>query len=193
VHKNNTIFYEGNRYTVPFGTYSPHRQVTLEIDGNKLIIRDAFDGYFIAEHILSKNKGELISNNNHKKDATTKLDVIQDSILKRFDDTEDAELFLTQIRRLKSRHARDQFMLLEKTLNSHSKFAIEKALNYSVTHSLYSAVEFRNAAQYFESRQESEKEHICYNSDIITLKTAVAFSKKRDLTEYMQAMKGGVL
>jgi transposase len=57
VHKNNTIFFEGNRYTVPLGTYSPGREVTLEVNGDKLIIHDAIDNYIIAEHKLSRIKG----------------------------------------------------------------------------------------------------------------------------------------
>jgi transposase len=193
VHKNNTIFYEGNRYTVPIGTYSQGRQVSLEKEENKLIIRDAFDGYVIAEHTLSKNKGELVSNNNHKRDTSTKIDKLQESVIKRFDGFENAEVFLTQIRRLKPRHARDQFALIEKVLNEYSKEAVEKALNYCVTHSLYSAVEFRNAAKYFESRHETEIEESSRNLNIVIINAAAAYSKKRALTEYTQAMKGGVL
>ena len=56
VHKNNTIFFEGNRYTVPLGTYSPGRKVALDIEGDRLIIRDDFDGYLIAEHTCQKSR-----------------------------------------------------------------------------------------------------------------------------------------
>jgi hypothetical protein len=67
-------------------------------------------------------------------------------------------------------------------------------LNYSVTHSLYSAVEFRNAAQYFESRQILEIEENSLNPNIIMPNTAAAaYSKKRELSKYAQAMKVGEL
>ena len=192
VHKNNTIFFEGNRYTVPLGTYSSGREVILEVDGEKLIIRDAIDNYTIAEHALSRNKGELVSNNKHRRDTTTKLDTIQDALWKRFKNIDEAEVFLNQIRRLKTRHARDQFTLIEKTMDIHDQMVILKALNYCVTHSLFSAVEFKNAAQYFEGRMITETEEIPQNGKIIVVFNSVAaFSKKRELSEYARVLKGG--
>ena len=191
VHKNNTIFFEGNRYTVPFGTYSAGRKVALEVADGKLTIRDAYDDDIITIHTLSTSKGELISNNNHRRDTSTKLDVIQNELLVRFIGAEEAGVFLTQIRRLKPRYTRDQFDLLEKTLDNHSQTTICKALNYCVTHSLYSAVEFKNAAQYFESQIESKISQIYQSGETIVFNSVAAVSKKRELTEYARAAKGG--
>ncbi len=191
VHKNNTVFFEGNRYTVPLGTYSPGRKVALDTEGNRLIIRDDFDGYIIAEHILSKSKGELVRNSNHGRDTSQKLDIVQDKLLELLGYTEEAQVFLAQVRRLKPRYTRDQFMLIEKTLAGHGHAAIEAALNYCITHSLFSAVEFRNAAQYFEGRAEGEMEEISKYPNVTVLRTAAAVSKKRALSEYARATKGG--
>ena len=191
VHKDNKIFYEGNRYTVPLGTYSPGREVALEVDGDKLTIRDAIDDYIIAEHTLSKGKGDLVSNNNHRRDNTTKLDAVQNALWKRLNSTDEARAFLTQIRRLKSRYARDQFALIDKTLNNHEQITIWKALNYCMTHSLFSAVEFKNAAQYFDNHFETALNQSPQTVNIITFDSVAAISKKRALSEYAQAVKGG--
>jgi len=191
VHKNNTIFYEGNRYTVPLGTYPTDSEVVLEIEGDRLIISNLFGDYCIAEHMLSKEKGELVSNNNHKRDTSARLNDLHDSLLRRFDDIEKAEAFLAQIRILKPRYTRDQFALISKTLDTHDRAAIEKALDYCVTHSLYSAVEFRNAAEYFGGRLDAETECVTVDPSIIDFKTTVAVSKKRPLSEYARAMRGG--
>ena len=190
VHKNNTIFFEGNRYSVPLGTYEQDQEVSLDIEDDRLIIRNIFGDYVIAEHTLSKSKGELVFNNNHKRETGTKLDSIQQSLLERFDGCEDAELFLTQIRMLKPRYTRDQYTLIGKTMDTHSINTVERALKYCVTNSLYSAVEFRNAAEYFEGRLEAEKEQILQNPNVIYINSAAAISKKRGLSEYEQAMKG---
>jgi transposase len=191
VHKNNTIFFEGNRYSVPFGTYSPSLRVSLKVDGNSLIISDLFGGYIIAEHKLSKNKGELVTNNNHRRDTSAKLNDLQAALLMQLKGVEDVEAFLTQIRRLKPRYTRDQFTLIEKTLNKHSQYAIEEALRYCLTHSLYSAVEFKNAAEYFEHQLESKREQMSQDPNVIVFETAAAVSKKRALSEYERALKGG--
>jgi len=191
VHKNNTIFYDGNRYSLPLGAYSPGLEVSLVIVGNKLVIKDLFGDYVIAEHTLSMNKGELISNNNHRRDRSTNLDELQNSLLTRFNGSENADVFIKQIRKLKPRHARDQFDLVGKTLENLSRPTIEKALNYCVTHSLYSAVEFRNAAQYYKGRYEAEIEDISQNPNTIVFDSSVAVSKKRPLSEYAKAIEGG--
>lgn len=190
VHKNNTIFYKGNRYTLPLGTYRPGRKVSLDIEGETLKIRDDFEGYLLAEHKISPNKGELVQNNNHKRDTTKKLDSIQDSLLQVLGTNEDAHIFLTQVRRLKTRYARDQFSLIEKTINAHTAIAIEKALNYCISNSLFSAVEFRNAAGYFEARIAKELEEAEHNPKVAVLKTTIT-AKKRPLSEYERVVKGG--
>lgn len=191
VHKNNTIFYEGNRYTVPLGTYSPGRKVTLDVEGETLRIRDDFDGYLIAEHTMSKNKGELVKNNNHRRDNSQKLDAIQENLFKLLGCSEESQVFLTQIRRLKVRYARDQFSLIEKALKEHGRVCIDKALNYCITNSLFSAVEFRNAASYFEAKVEKELEEIARLPNVTVLKTAASVARKRDLSEYERVVKGG--
>jgi transposase len=190
VHKDNTIFYEGNRYTVPLGTYSPGREVALDVDGDKLTLRDAIDAYIIAEHTLSKTKGELVSNNNHRRDRSTKLDVVQDTLWKQLGSTDEAKILLTQIRRLKPRYARDQFTLIEKTLDKH-QMTVWRAIDYCVTHSLFSAVEFRNAAEYFQHHLKIEIEQAPQGGNIIEFDSVAAISKKRELSEYARAVKEG--
>jgi len=191
VHKNNTIFFEGNRYTVPLGTYSPGLEVSLNVTGDKLTISNIFGDCVIAQHTLSGNKGELIANNNHRRDNSEKLDLLQDALCKRMGGGEDVEIFLTQIRKLKPRHGRDQFALIDKTVDICKADTISKALNYCLTHSLFSAVEFRNAADYFESKMEIEPEISMPTENIIAFSSAAAISKKRNLTEYALAAKGG--
>jgi len=191
VHKDNKIFYSGNRYTVPLGTYSPGREVILEVEGDKLVIRDLIDHFVITDHTISKEKGVLVKNNNHRRDTSTKLDAIQDGLWKRLNSADEAGIFLTQIRSLKPRYARDQFALIEKTLDAHDKIAVWNALNYCLTHSLFSAVEFRNASEYFDCRLEIAAEEAPQVGNVIAIDSAVAISKKRELSEYAKAARGG--
>ena len=191
VHKDNKIFYDGNRYTVPLGTYSPGREVILEVEGDRLIIRDIIDHYVITDHTISKEKGVLVKNNNHRRDTSTKLNAEQDALWKRLNSTDEAGVFLTQIRRLKPRYARDQFALIGKTLDAHGQIPIWNALNYCLTHSLFSAVEFRNAAEYFGSRLEAVAVEALQAGTVIAFDSVAAISKKRELSEYARIAKGG--
>lgn len=190
VHKNNTIFYEGNRYSLPLETYKPGREVVLDVDGETLKIRDDFDAFLIAEHKISKNKGELIQNRNHKRDTTTKLDSIQGSLLTALGASEDADVFLRQVRSLKARYARDQFGLIEKTLETYNDMAVNKALHFCVSNSLFSAVEFQNAAEYFNNQLEKERLDVA-DMPKVTLLKPTGTTKKRALSEYERVVKGG--
>ncbi|WP_407701946.1 Mu transposase domain-containing protein [Tepidibacillus decaturensis] len=62
VRKDNTIWYEGNRYTVPTGTYKPGLEVAIEVCDGKLLIYDVIDHNLIAEHSISLEKGRLFFN-----------------------------------------------------------------------------------------------------------------------------------
>lgn len=99
-------------------------------------------------------------------------------------------MFLTQVRRLKSRYARDQFTLIEKTIKEYRQPSVEKALNYCIIHSLYSAVELKNAASYFEAKEERDLKEILKYPNVTVLKTTAAIARKRPLSEYNRAAKG---
>ena len=175
---------------MPLGTYRPGRQVRLDTDEDMLIIRDDIDGYIIAEHKISKIKGELVGNNHHKRDTSEKLNSIQSRLLKAFGNSEAANTFLIQIRRLKARYARDQFSLIEKALENHDGMVIDKALDYCICHSLFSAVEFKNAAEYFAAYREKEMAQLSHNPKVAILHTNIT-TAKRPLSEYADAVKGG--
>ena len=163
----------------------------MTVEGDKLIIRDTIDHFIITDHTLSQGKGELIKNNNHSRDTSTKLDTIHDRLLKLLNSSEEAGVFLTQIRRLKPRYARDQFALIEKTLSGQGQITVWKALNYCLTHSLFSAVEFKNAVEYFAIRLDVTANEALQTGNTIAFDSAVAVSKKRKLSEYALAAKGG--
>jgi hypothetical protein len=116
---------------------------------------------------------------------------VQEKLLELFGRSEEAQVFLTQIRRLKARYARDQFSLIEKTLQEYGQVSVEKALNYCITNSLFSAVEFKNAASYFGVRIEKELEEAAKLPNVKVLNTAANIARKRPLSEYARVAKGG--
>ena len=71
VRKDNTIWYDLNRYSVPLGTYNKVEKVYIETtDDNHLLIRETKNGVIIAKHKIDLGKGELIQDSNHKRDRT---------------------------------------------------------------------------------------------------------------------------
>lgn len=158
VRKDNTILYKSNRYSLPLGTYKLNADVQIEEIDGILKIYDPIDHIPIAEHKVSLEKGALIQNNNHLRDTTEKINKLYEKVLSFLGNTSNAEVLLKQIRELKSRYVRDQYKLIETTVEKYPFNIINQAVDFCVVNRLYSAVEFRDAAAYFLSKENEEPE-----------------------------------
>jgi len=199
VRKDNTVFYLGNRYSVPLGTYNLHKEVTIEIKGNELWIYDAFRDTIFAKHKICLEKGRLIQNNNHLRNTEDTIKALQQKLLDRLIATgcnsEKSSILLEGIRREKPRYVRDQYRIIEKTIEEMDKSAISAALEFCTKNELYSAVDFKDAAAYFKKLAEpTEKEE---NLNIGTpplpinkLIRSVNVSR-REIDEYIKNLGGG--
>lgn len=79
VRKDNTIIYLSNRYSVPLGTYSKQKEVYIETTaGNRLIVREEQRGTVIADHPISHEKGQLIQDRQHTREANLFFHLIND-------------------------------------------------------------------------------------------------------------------
>ena len=122
VRKDNTIVYDSNRYSVPFGTYNTQKEVRIEALDGILSIMTTF-GDSICEHRISGGRGLLIQSKNHLRDRNSSLGRMQDEL--------DALLlhkatdFLQTIRAEKSRYARDQFAPIHALCD---EYGVEKTL-----------------------------------------------------------------
>ena len=188
IRKDNTVLYEGNRYTVPLGTFNKNKEVSIEIKENELHIYDLFGDVLIASHELCKEKGKLIRNNHHLRNNETKISELLDQLAKCFKDYDKGRYFLEEIRRHKSRYIRDQYKIIEKTLNEYSQEAVTKALDYCLLNELISAVDFRDAASYFESNRPEE---VIPLPPTIVRPVIQYTAQKRDIDEYTKKLLGG--
>lgn len=189
IHKDNTIFYKGCRYTLPLGTFRAGRQVRLEEENGILKIFDEIDPVLLAEHPVSLEKGRLVRNNNHGRDYSGTLDTLQRKLLEQMQSLDEADLFLRQIRQLKGRYVRDQFQLVERLLEEFPVYAWQKALSYCITNSLFSATEFKDACRFFEGVRQQEIKQLEQNPKVVLLPSVK--TQKRPLSEYADLAKGG--
>ena len=73
--------------------------------------------------------------------------------------SEQTAAFLTGIRQEKPRYVRDQFRLLQKLVAEHSQEVINEAMVYCLERKLYSAVDCRDTAVWF-NQQASEAQEL---------------------------------
>jgi len=155
VRKDNTIWYEGNRYSVPLGTYDgTSKEVGIRVNESTLHIYDLDTGEVIAEHERSLRRGQLIQNANHRRDRQKGIAAYLESVKNQFPNPELALPYLEEIQRLHPRYIRDQLQLIQKTLDQASKEAVEQALHYCMANRLYRAVDFADAVDHFSRSYE---------------------------------------
>jgi transposase len=199
VRKDNTVPIKGNRYTVPIGTYKgPYTYVGVnQVANNHLIIYDIETKKELAKHDIPDTKGNLVRNNNHKRNRNQKIAPWMDKITEMFSDTQNAKMFLDAIHKNKPRYMRDQLMLIEKALKAADEAAVDKALKFCVNNNLNSAVDFKDAVEHYSKITEEKTdaiEPIRGLTEAVSLKIGTK-PKIRDLSEYVKIMNesfGGV-
>lgn len=194
IRKDNTVMYEGNRYTVPTGSFGTHDDVQLEINGDELLIYAGFCEILLAKHKLCFEKGKLIQNRDHLRNKETKIAGMKQALQAKFANPEAAGRFLNEIHTRKRRYVRDQFLLIEKTIDEYDPETVASALNYCLINELYSAVDFKDALNHFNQG----KKKVLISTDPVTIQNASDTSvipdvevAKRDLQEMIRSLKGG--
>ena len=177
VRKDNTILYDSNRYSLPLGTYNSQKEVRIETNDEKLIIKTVF-GEFIHEHPISTGRGQLIKSTNHSRDVSGSMDKAHYAVdeLLLFRATE----FLQTIRTEKSRYARDQFKLLQTLCDKYGIDSVLNAITYCQTSRLLGATYVRDFLEY----NAKPKQQIVLSSIPISNSKYHVTTEKRSLEAY---------
>lgn len=149
VRKDNTILYKSNRYSIPLGNYSPGRKLVIKEMEGILKVIDPETGDLLAKHAICLERGKLIKNRHHSRDLTAKVDELFQKTLAKLDNSLDAKNFLAAILHEKRRYARDQFRLIEHLADKYPNYILKQAIAYCLKYQLHSAVDCRDASEYF--------------------------------------------
>src|SRR5699024_9052928 len=90
IHKDNVISYEGNRYSVPLGTFqsSAENIAYLSISEQSVSISIRPSDNPIAVHEISKEKGKVITDPKHRRRSQTKRDSLAEEVMDKLADPE---------------------------------------------------------------------------------------------------------
>jgi len=142
VRKDNTLRFKGSSYSLPEGTYKgPDTAVFVQQENDQLIICDSTNAQ-IARHQISLLKGELVRNNNHYRNNTTKITELINQVSQLFTDTEKANAYLEKIRHRLPRYARDQVKLIARLCDQYPKEDMDRALHYCMENDICRATDF---------------------------------------------------
>lgn len=191
VRKDNTVPIQGNRYTVPRGTYKgPHTYVGVTKIGNKqLIIFDMETEQELAKFEIPDTKGNLVRNNNHLRDKSQKINLLMKRVAEKFSDSRKAQAFFEEIHKEKPRYIRDQLTLIETSIESAARTAIDKALDFCVSHRLNSAVDFRDAVKHYTIQAQEKHATPPIKGLTETASAKIGIKPRiRDIAEYAKLM-----
>ncbi|KRQ85839.1 Integrase core domain protein [Caloramator mitchellensis] len=154
VRKDNTLLYKQNRYQLPKGTYEPGKKVNVVIEGEFIKVLDTEKDTLIVKHRLSNERGKLIKLSHPERDRNTELDKLNDEVLNMLGASEEAKIFLKEIRKEKARYFRDQLGLIKKAVEEIDAEIINKALKYCLERKIYSATIFKEAVEFFNHKEK---------------------------------------
>ena len=176
VRQDNSVYYMSNIYTLPEGTYKGRgTDITIQTQEGELIIKDLHERH-IATHKISSGKGRVISNTDHKRDKSKKLDNLLLEVAMTFPDYDKALIYLEQIRKDKPRYARDQFQYIGKCIARSDVDSVGKTLQYCLDNEIYSAKDF-------EAVMDKHIQERKANGQKITVEKKVSLSINKKIAE----------
>lgn len=188
IHKDNVIRFEGNRYSVPLGTYrkgSPNIAY-VEKDAEHLYIRLQQNGQVLAKHKIAEGSGSVVSDPSHRKRSQTKRDLLIQQIESILDDQESAKWLVEQLAEQYPRHLIDQLKVVQSVILKYPSF-VEEAINEMKRLRLTSANDLRDIALSLEIQgRKKSKDTGSLNEKY---KDLVAPERKEDI--YFSILQGG--
>lgn len=195
VRKDNTVLIKGNRYTVPKGTYKgPHTYVKISYtDDNELVILELDTDKKLGQFKVPVDKGNLVKNNDHKRDKSEKISALINQTCDKFSDPEKARIFIEFIRSEKARYIRDQVLLIQKAIKDVPLEVVDKALDFCLKNRIYRATDFQDAINHYRKERHDTDNSFEIKIPSLTQEDLVKIKvmpKIRDMSEYINALGG---
>jgi hypothetical protein len=190
VRRDNTVLYNSNRYSVPYGTYSRDREVFLAVSDGRLTIMDRASED-IAVHNISQERGKLIRLPEHRRDRSTRIKELCEKTVALLG--EEFRSYITVICEEKPRYVKEQLELIVLSCETYGRGNALAAVAYCAERGLTSANDLRDAAEMI-SKQAAEPP-----SDPTETNTKVLFMsnekyrvqvEKRPLSVYAEVSAG---
>lgn len=155
VHKDNTIRYLSNRYSLPLGTFHKYETVSVkETEDRHLLIYVSETGEYLANHQIPDGKGQLIKDRKHTRDRSKGIDAFIDTVATRFEETEAAYDFLDKLREKYPRYIRDQLQIILRETKQSDEQLLTAALLECKKRNLYSATDFSDIILYLKRQRQ---------------------------------------
>ena len=147
IHKDNVIRFDGNRYSVPKGTFrkdAPNIAYVYTENGY-VYIRLKQTGAAIAKHKISSEKGLVISDPTHRERNASKRNLLINEIQEVFHDKDSIQWLIEQLQERYPRHLVDQLKVIQSSIKKYPNYT-EQTLEKMIKLKMTSANDFRDIA-----------------------------------------------
>ena len=188
IHKDNVIRFDGNRYSVPLGTYRKGslNKAYVEEDGIYLYVRLKKNGQVIAKHKIAEGKGAVISDPSHRERSHSKRDLLIQQIEAVLDNKEKSKWLFETLANQYPRHLVDQLKVVKSVILKYPTF-IENAIDEMRRLRLTSANDLRDIAISLEIQGRKKGKNTGSLNE--KYKDFVAPERKEDI--YLSVLQGG--
>ncbi|WP_052193977.1 IS21 family transposase [Cetobacterium sp. ZOR0034] len=131
VKKDNTISYEGNRYSLPKGTYSAHKDIVLNIVGDLLEIK-TLDLNLIISYKMATGKGKLIQKEPYHRQIDKEVSELKTEVFEQFKYNERILEYIEKLVISDPKNVRRNLVKLQKLGNEFSLNALVGGVEYSL-------------------------------------------------------------
>jgi hypothetical protein len=116
----------------------------------------------ICKHTISLEAGKIISNTNHKRDTSKKIEDMMRQVAAYFADQDLAMFYLQKIREKLTRYTRDHLQVISKALTDIDKEAADKTLKFCLKNDVLNGYEWTQVLLVFqdESLTKTNKNEI---------------------------------
>lgn len=196
VHKDNTIRYLSNRYSLPLGTFGKYETVCIkETEERELIIYSPKTGEIIAKHNIPDGKGLLIKDRKHSRDRTKGIDAFMNTVAEHFNDSEMAYDYLQAVKGKYPRYMRDQLQMIVKETKINNKEILSTALKECIKRNLYGATDFSDVVAYLKRHRQMEDTTNDTAKNVAQVKGVSAWvmeteAQKREVDAYTAILEG---
>jgi transposase len=191
VRKDNTISFKSNLYSLPLGTYAGRgTQVSVTIVNDGLQISSP-TGEAICSHRMALGKGLKIINTNHKRDKTTAIEELIQSVSMLTQVPDQAREWLKSICAAKPRYVRDQLLMIRKTIQTNDTNLITQTIQYCHLNKIASAVDFEAIIkQHHRTNTNNDQKVIPLNPlSGNHLRSAIIEPEKSSIEDYQNVVK----
>ncbi|WP_449598742.1 IS21/IS408/IS1162 family transposase [Niallia sp. Marseille-Q9988] len=188
IHKDNVVRVDGNRYSVPLGTYRKDAPniAYVEKDAEHLYIRLQQNGQVLAKHKIAEGRGLIISDPSHRKRNQTKRDLLIQQTEGMLEDKETAKWLIDILAEQYPRHLIDQLKVVQSVILKYPSF-VKEAIHEMRRLRLTSANDLRDIAQSIDIQSRKNKQVTGVLNE--KYKDLIAPARKEDI--YFSILQGG--